>query len=168
MKQFLFIVVIYLLTISCDSIYVQKSQKLEIKSDDSFSEALRIEGEMQLFPTLKSIYIDSKEKIISNTLVILFYKNEDLLECKKSILENGYKTISKIQSILDSKKSYTFIIPESKTTTFAQSLKNVSVSKNGLWIVFYTEKVSQEIGVSLEFKRLGNKEIPKTKIVKVP
>ena len=168
MRQFLFIIIISILTISCDSIYIQKSKPLEIKTNNSFSEALRVQGEMQLFPTLKNVYFDSKEKVIRNeVLVILFYKKEEVTEFKESILRKELKTFNEIKSVLDSKKGYYFIIPELKKTPFAQPLQNVSVFKNGLWFVFYSEKPNQEIGITLEFKRLGSKEIPKTEIVKV-
>ena len=165
---YIFTVIISFITWSCDPIYVQKTPPLVIKSDTFLSESLRVEGVKSLFPTLKNIYINTKEKRVKNELlVILFYKNEDLLAFKKNANQDNNTSIDSVKSKLDPKNSYYYLVQPSEIAPFVMTLQNVSVFEEGLWIVFYSNNTEQFIEVSLEFKRMGIKEIPKTKIVLV-
>ncbi|GGF03369.1 hypothetical protein [Flavobacterium limi] len=157
---------ICLLFLECDTIYKNKSNSLSIKADSSISNYIRIEGVLSIFPDIKKIYINSKNRtsLKDQILIIIFSDEKDLFAFKQKIDQETNKSIENIKTKIDTtKENYALVYP-SKTTPHILSLTNVTVFKNGLWLVFYSE-TNQDIETVLEFKRIGISVIPQTHII---
>ena len=120
MKLFfsLFVCVLGCTLSSCDPIYLTRSQPLSIKADSTLLQSLRVEGVSSVFPDVKHIYIESKDKTIdTNMLILLFYKNSDLLVFKTLLNKQLDKSIAFVKSKIESKEVNCFLVPTSAATT---------------------------------------------------
>lgn len=151
--------------LGCDTIYTLRSPSVCINADSSLAQCLRVEGISSVFPDLKHIYIDSKTQTIdTNILIILFTKIRDLLLFKTFVNNNSDKSTAFIKANINSKQVNGYLIRIPATSPKNIPLQNISIFRDGLWMVFYEDKSSQLLDIILEFKRMGVNEIPKVSI----
>jgi hypothetical protein len=152
----------------CDTIYKNKSNPLSLKADSSLSESLRVEGVLAVFPSFKKVHINSKndKTLRGEILVLIFHDKSELLAFRNKISRESNQSIETVKSKIDTPKENYAVVPATRTSPYVLSLSNITVFKEGLWIVFYSE-TSQDIEIFLEFKRIGVNEIPKTSIIPI-
>lgn len=168
LKSILLFCLINVAFCGCDSIYQKKSKPLFLKADSTISNCLRVEGVSAVFPDVKKIFITNKNSTIakSEILIVIFFDKKDLEVFKNKIEQESNKSIENIKlKIGNQKKNY--IVLQTNTNPTNTVLPNaLTVFKDGLWIVFYSE-FSQNIETYLEFKRIGISEIPETRIMTI-
>lgn len=154
--------------LGCDTIYQNTSNILSVKADSSVSKCLRVDGVLSVFPSLKKVYINPKndKALKEDILILIFHDKEDLVAFRNKINQESNKSIANIKSKLDSKKTESALVQTNSMIPYVLPLNNTTVFKDGLWIVFYSEK-NQDIETFLEFKRMGVDEIPKTDIIPI-
>lgn len=154
--------------LGCDTIYQNTSNILSVKADSSVSKCLRVDGVLSVFPSLKKVYINPKndKALKEDILILIFHDKEDLVAFRNKINQESNKSIANIKPKLDSKKTESALVQTNSMIPYVLPLNNTTVFKDGLWIVFYSEK-NQEIETFLEFKRTGVEEIPKTDIIPI-
>lgn len=154
--------------LGCDTIYKNNSNPLSIKADSSMSQSLRVEGVLAVFPSLKEVHINTKNSKIlkEEILVLIFHDKKELLAFRNKISRESNQSMETVKSKIDTQKENYAMIPATSTSPYVLSLSNITVFKEGLWIVFYSE-TSQDIETFLEFKRIGVNEIPKTSIIPI-
>ncbi|MDW8850063.1 hypothetical protein SD960_08175 [Flavobacterium sp. MMLR14_040] len=166
--KFYFALIFCCCFLGCDTIYQNKSNVFSVKADSSVSKCLRVDGVLSIFPSLKKIYINPKnDKVLKeDILILIFHDKEDLVAFRNKITQESNKSISNIKPKLDSRNVESVLVQTNSTIPYVLSLNNTTVFKDGLWIVFYSEK-NQNIETFLEFKRMGVDEIPKTDIIPI-
>ena len=89
-----------------------------------------------------------------------------MLAFKNKIAQESNKSVGNIKLKIETQKENYSVVPATSTIPYVLFLNNVTVFKDGLWIVFYSE-TNQDIETFLEFKRMGIDEIPKTSIIPI-
>ena len=114
-----------------------------------------------VFPGLRKIYIKSETAINdSNLLIVLFNKNSDLLSFKEFVNNSSNKSIPFLKSKIQNKEVNGFLLATKTVLPNVVSVNNISIFKEGLWMVFIEDTISGLLEVSIELKRIGIKEFP--------
>lgn len=165
--KLIFCLIVFSLS-GCDTIYTKKSKPLLIKASASISNYLRVEGVSSVFPDLKKVFINTKNNTVlkSEILVIIFYDEKYLEILKNKINQESQKSIADLKQKIDPKTANYTVIKKTAVLPYTLTLSNITIFKEGLWIVFYSE-TDQNLETSLEFKRIGVSEIPKTSIMSI-
>ena len=145
----------------CDPIYTFKSKYFSIDATTAIEQCIRIEGINSVFPGLRNIYIKSETAINdSNLLIVLFNKNSDLLSFKEFVNNSNNKSIAFLKSKIQNKDVNGFLLANKTVLPNTVAVDNISIFKEGLWVVFIDDSISGLLEVAIELKRIGINEFP--------
>jgi len=92
--------------------------------------------------------------------LLLFNKNSDLLSFKEFVNNSSNKSIAFLKSKIQNKDVNGFLLANKTVLPNTVAVDNISIFKQGLWVVFIENSISGLLEVAIELKRIGINEFP--------